>query len=134
MPETLKERFDQDSDFQAYIEKLPELLTSVQKITTKCPLIKASGSRQLIPPQPGQIPQNLRSMGIIKSTFLRNPDKTSQVVASQTSSFILTDIPHPPLANDPARDVEEENLEEINLVINNLYSDDPRIHHHKSRT
>ena len=29
MLETLKERFDQDSDFQAYIEKLLELLTSV---------------------------------------------------------------------------------------------------------
>ena len=29
MPKTLKERFNQDYDFQAYIEKLPKLLTSV---------------------------------------------------------------------------------------------------------
>ena len=45
MPKILKERFDQDRDFQAYIEKLPELLTSVQNITTKCPLFEAGGSR-----------------------------------------------------------------------------------------
>ena len=31
MPETLKEWFDQDGDFQAYIEKLPKILTSIQK-------------------------------------------------------------------------------------------------------
>ena len=55
MPKTLKERFDQDIDFQAYIKKLPELLTFVEKITTKCPLFETGGSRQRIP-QAGQIP------------------------------------------------------------------------------
>ena len=125
MPKTLKERFDHDDDFHAYIEKFPELLTSVQKITTKCLLIKASGSRHLIPPQPGQIIHKSRSVGVIKSTFVRNPDKIAQVVSSRTSSLILADIPHPPLANEPSRDVEEENLEEINWVIDNLFSDYP---------
>ena len=48
MLKTLKERFDQDGDFQAYIEKLPKLLTSVQKITTKFPLIEASASLQIL--------------------------------------------------------------------------------------
>ena len=77
MPESLKERFDQDGDFQAYIEELPELLTSIQKITTKCPLIEANASRKILSQKIGQIPQKPRSVGIIKSTFLRNPDKTS---------------------------------------------------------
>ena len=53
MPETLKERFDRDRDLQAYIEKLLELLTSVQKITTKAPLFEAGGSRLTVP-QPSQ--------------------------------------------------------------------------------
>ena len=56
MPETLKERFDQDGDFQAYIEKLPKLLTSVQNITTKFPLIEASVPRQILSQQIVQIP------------------------------------------------------------------------------
>ena len=45
MPKTLKRRFDQDGDFQAYIENLLKLLTPIQRITTKCPLIEVSGSR-----------------------------------------------------------------------------------------
>ena len=40
MPKTLKERFDQDIDFQAYIENLLELLTSIQKITPSVPCLK----------------------------------------------------------------------------------------------
>ena len=55
MPKTVKERFDQDRDFEAYTKNLPKLLTSIQNITTKCPMFEARGSRQLIPPQPGQI-------------------------------------------------------------------------------
>ena len=54
MSETLKEKFDCDRDLQTCIEKFPELLTSVQKLTTKAPLFEAGGSR-LITPQPGQI-------------------------------------------------------------------------------
>ena len=81
MPETLKERFDQDIDFQAYIKKLPELLTFVQKITTKCPLFETGGCRQRFP-QLGQIPQRPRIVAMLKSTFLRNPGKTTEVVAS----------------------------------------------------
>ena len=80
MPKSLKDRFDEDKDFQAYIEKLPELLTFVQKITTKCPLFEAGGSRQLVPSQPIQITQKPRYVGVLKSTFVRNPDKTAQVI------------------------------------------------------
>ena len=43
MSETVKEKFDRDRDLQAYIEKLPELLTSVQKLATKAPLVEAGG-------------------------------------------------------------------------------------------
>ena len=82
MLETLKERFDRDRDFQAYIEKLSDLLTSMQKITTKMPLFETGGSRKPAPSQPSQIPQKLRFVGVITSKFVRNPDKTSQVVAS----------------------------------------------------
>ena len=125
MPETLKERLDQDGDFQAYIEKLPELLTSVHKTTTKFPLIEASASRQILSQQIGQIPQKPRSVGVIKSTFVRNLDKTSQIVTSRTSSIIPFNISHQPPSNEPARDAEEDNLEDINQVINNLFSDNP---------
>ena len=48
MLETLKERLNHDGDFQAYIEKLPKLFTSAQKITTKCPLIESSSARQTL--------------------------------------------------------------------------------------
>lgn len=57
---------------------------------------------------------------------MRNPDKTTQVVASRTSSFIPANIPHPPLSIEPARYVEEENLEEINQVIDNLLYELPK--------
>ena len=67
-------------------------------------------------------------MGTIKSIFLRNPDKTSQIVASRTSSFTPSDVSHPLPANEPARDAEEDNQEDIlviNQAIDNLLSDDP---------
>ena len=122
MMETLKERFDHDGDFQAFIEKLTELLTSIQKITTKCPLIQSSSPRQILSQQIGLIAQKPRSAGTIKSIFLRNPNKTSQIVTSRTSSFIPFDIPYPPLANESAKDVEEYNLKDINRVIDNIFS------------
>ena len=53
MPETLKEQFNQNDDFQEYIETLHELLTSVQKITTKFPLIEASAPRHILSQQIG---------------------------------------------------------------------------------
>ena len=56
MPKTLKEQFDHDGDFQAFIEKLPELLTSVHKITTKCPLIESNSVRQILSQQIDPIP------------------------------------------------------------------------------
>ena len=63
-------------------------------------------------------------MGTIKSTFLRNPDKTSQIVASHTSSFSSSDISNPIPTNEPTRDIEEDNQEDINQVIDNLFSHD----------
>ena len=54
MSEAVKEKYDRDRDLQAYIEKLPELLTSVKNITTKAPLFEAGGSR-LPTPQLGQV-------------------------------------------------------------------------------
>ena len=74
MSETVKEKFDRDRDLQEYIEKFPQSLTSVQKITTKAPLFKAGGSRLIIP-QHGQILQISRTFAIASSTFERNPDK-----------------------------------------------------------
>ena len=54
MLETLKEKFNRDRDLQAYIEKLPKLLTSVQNLTTKAPLFEVGGSR-MTAPQLGQV-------------------------------------------------------------------------------
>ena len=113
MSETLKERFDQDKDFQEYIEKLPELLTSVQKITTKCPLFEASGSR-LPAPQPGQVPQRPRTVVVISSTFQRNPENQAEVVASRTTSLIPMNLEPLPPVSEPTRNEEEENMEETN--------------------
>ena len=67
-------------------------------------------------------------MGTIKSIFLRNPDKTSQIVARRTSSFTPLDVLNPIQANEPTRDAEEDNQEDIlaiNQVIDSLFSDDP---------
>ena len=74
MSETMKENFYHDKDLQAYIEKLPELLTSVQKLSTKAPLFKFGRSR-LPAPQPGQVLQRSRTVEIISLTFQINPDK-----------------------------------------------------------
>ena len=50
MLEAVKEKYDRDRDLQAYIEKIPEIFTMVQKLSTKSPLFEAGGSRQ-----PGQV-------------------------------------------------------------------------------
>ena len=44
MSEVMKEKFDQDRNLQDYIEKLPEIFTKVQKLSTKAPLFKVGGS------------------------------------------------------------------------------------------
>ena len=46
MSEAMKEKYDRDRDLQAYIEKLPEIFTTVQKLSTKSPLFETGGSRQ----------------------------------------------------------------------------------------
>ena len=74
------------------------------------------------------IPQKSRTIGSIKSTFLRNLDKTSQVVASRTSSFTPSSINHPTPPNELVGDLEENDQEDIlaiNQVIDNLFSDNP---------
>ena len=50
MSEAVKEKFDRDRYLHAFIEKLPDIFTSVQKLSTKAPLFEAGGSRQ-----PGQV-------------------------------------------------------------------------------
>ena len=67
-------------------------------------------------------------MGFIQSTFLRNPDKSSQLVAAQTSSFTPTFTP----ANELIRDLEDDDQGdalEIDQNIDNLFdcieSNDP---------
>ena len=122
MLETVKENFDRDKDLQEYIEKLPELLMSVQKLTTKAPLFEASGSR-LTAPQPGQILQRLRTFAIVNSTFERNPDKEVEVVASRTTSIIPTDLEPNPPSNEPTGDEEGEDMDEINREIEELFFD-----------
>ena len=122
MPETLKERFNWDIDLQAYIEKLSELLTMVQKLSTKCLLFEVGGSR-LPARQPDQVPQRPRTVAVISSTFQRNPDKQAIVVASWTTSVIQTvSEPHPP-AFEQIGDEEGENMDEITQEIDKLFSD-----------
>ena len=43
MSEAVKEKFDKDRDLQAFIEKLPKIFKSVQKLSTKSPLFEVSG-------------------------------------------------------------------------------------------
>ena len=43
MSEAVKEKFDKERDLQAFIEKLPEIFTSVQKLSTKSPLFEVGG-------------------------------------------------------------------------------------------
>ena len=43
MSEAVKAKFDKDRDLQAFIEKLPEIFTSVQKLSTKSPLFEVGG-------------------------------------------------------------------------------------------
>ena len=74
MSETLKEKFDRDRDLQAYIEKLSEIFTTVQNLSTKAPLFEVGGSR-LPATQPGQVPQSLRTVVVISSMFQRNLNK-----------------------------------------------------------
>ena len=112
MSETVKEKFDRERDLQAYIEKLPELLTSVQKITTKYPLFETGGSRMTVP-QLGQILQRLRDFATASSTFERNPDKEAEVVASRTTSIISIDPKPNPPANEPTREEEGEDIDDI---------------------
>ena len=122
MSELLKEKFNCDKDFQAYIEKLPELLTSIQKLSTKAPLFEFGGSR--IPtPQLGQVLQRLRIVAVISLTFQRNPDKQAEVVASQTTSYIPTDPEPNPPTNETTGDEEGEDMDKINQEIEELFSD-----------
>ena len=74
-------------------------------------------------------------MGIIKSLFIRNPDKSSHIVATQISSFTPS-IPNPP---SPVNEVDEgavvldvddqvETLatnQEISNLINSEETDNP---------
>ena len=43
MLEAVKEKFDKDRDLQAFIEKLPEIFASIQKLSTKSPLFEVGG-------------------------------------------------------------------------------------------
>ena len=55
-------------------------------------------------------------MGFIKSTFQRNPKKTYEIVAAQTSSFIPQSIENPPLPNLSNEEEEGSISEEIDDV------------------
>ena len=68
MSKAVKENFDQDKDLQAYIEKLPEIFTKVQKLSTKAALFKVGGSRLPVS-QPGQVLHRPKMVAIISSTF-----------------------------------------------------------------
>ena len=121
MSETLKEKFNHDRDLQAYIEKFPELLTLVQNLSTKSPLFEVGESR--IPsPQPGQVLQRLRMVAVISSTFQRNLNKEVEFVTSQTTSIIPFDLEPNPTVNEPTRDEEGEDMDEINREIEELFS------------
>ena len=112
MSETLKEKFDRDRYLQAYIEKLPKLLMLVQNLTTKAPLFEAGGSR-LTASKPSQVLQRPRTFAIASLTFERNPDKEAEVVASRMTSIILTDLEPNLLANEPTKDEEGEDMDNI---------------------
>ena len=108
MLEAMKEKYDRDRDLQAYIEKLPEIFTTLQKISTKAPLFEAGGSKQ-----PGQVLQRLNTFATVTSNFERNPKKEAKFITCRITSITLTTPePHPP-APKPTRDEEGENMEDI---------------------
>ena len=64
-------------------------------------------------------------MGILKSSFLRNPNKSSQVVTSQTSSFTPSIINHPLLVNELDEGDLDTNHEVVRLgnqELDNLFN------------
>ena len=83
MLEAVKEKFDKNRYLQEFIEKLLEIFTSVQKLSTKSPLFEVGGY------QPGNELQS-RTFATITSTFERNPNKEAKVTAHHTATITLT--------------------------------------------
>ena len=78
MPEAVKEKFDRDSDLQAFFETLPALLKSAQKISTQAPIFTGQSAQPPI-------------VATITSTFKRNPDKEGKVIGHRSSIIAPTD-------------------------------------------
>ena len=91
MSKAVKGKFNKDRNLQPFIEKLPEIFTSVQKISTKSPLFEVGGY------QPGHEFQS-RTFATITSTFERNPNKEDEVTARRTATI----TPTVPQTNLPA--------------------------------
>ena len=86
MSKAVKENFDRDRDLQAYIEKIPEIFTMVQNLSTKAPMFDVDGSRLPVD-QPGQVLQQKKTVAIISSMFERNPDKEAPIIGRRRTSI-----------------------------------------------
>ena len=104
MSETLKEKVDKDVDLQQFINKLLDLFLKSQQISTTHKLIESSSAQQNLSSQTTQASPPPKVVGVIQSTFLINPNKTSQFLVALTSSFTPTFTP----ANEPVGYLEDD--------------------------
>ena len=103
-------------------EKFLEIFTKVQNLSTKAPLFEVKGSRLPVS-QPSQVLQRPKTVAIIRSTFERNLDKEAEVIARRVTSITPTDPEPQPLAAKLTGGEEQENMEDINREIDQLFSD-----------
>ena len=87
IPGTLKEKIDKYAELQQFINNLPQLFRNAQQIKTTHKLTDSSSTRQSLTQQTDQVSPQPKFAGLIRSSFIWNPDKTSEVVVAQISSF-----------------------------------------------
>ena len=80
MLETVKEKFDRDTDLQAFFETLPVLFKSAQNISTQEPIYTERATQPPI-------------VATITWTFTRQPDKEGHVTGHLSSTIAPTDLP-----------------------------------------
>ena len=87
IPGTLKEKIDKDVELQRFINNFPNLFLKAHHINTTHRLVESISSRQSLLPQTSSPPSVI---GLIKSSYICNPDPTSTIVTTHNSSFTPT--------------------------------------------
>ena len=97
------------------------MFLNAQQINITDKLTESSFVRRSLTPQTDKVSPPPKFVGLIRSSFIRNPDKTSTVVATQISSFTSTIQNH--LVNEVDEgtlSLEGNNQEALDAEIDNL--------------